>query len=80
MVQVQLTAEKGSMFLPCSTDREIRLDQSKIAGTEILQIFKIDPSPQKCLGFHTNFSTYKREILATFFRLLEDLCVTLCEI
>ena len=29
MVQVQLTAEKGSMFLPCSTDREIRLDPSK---------------------------------------------------
>ena len=58
----------------------IKLGQLKIAGIEFYRIFKIGPSPQKCLGFHFNFFTYKRETLAMFFRILEDLCVTLCEI
>jgi len=44
-VQVQLTTEKGSEFLPYLTDQEIRLDRSKIVGTEILQNFKSGPSP-----------------------------------
>ena len=76
---VQLTAKKGREFLPCSTYPEIRLDQSKIIGTEILQIFKPGPNLRKRLGFHSNFSTYKRETLTMFFRILEDLCVTLYE-
>ena len=65
-VQLQLTAEKWSEFLPCSTDQEIRLNWSKIVGTKILQIFKLGLSLQKCLGFHSNSSTYKRETLITF--------------
>ena len=66
-VQHQLGTEKGSEFLPCLIDWEFRLDQSKIPGIKILQIFKPGPSPWKRLGFHSNFSTYKRETLATFF-------------
>jgi len=34
--QVQLIVKKGREFLPCSTDQEIRLNRSKIIGTEIL--------------------------------------------
>ena len=64
-VQVQLTVEKGRQFLPYLTDREIRLNRLKIAEIEILQNFKLGLSPRKHLGFHSNFSTYKRETLAT---------------
>ena len=72
-VQVQLTVEKGRQFLPYSIGREIRLDRLKIIGTEILQIFKPGPNRRKCLGFHSNFSIYKRKTLTTFFKFLEDL-------
>ena len=78
--QVQLTAKKGREFLSCTTDQEIRIYRLKIAVTEILHNFKTGPSLRKRLGFHSNFSAYKRKTLAMFFKLLEDLCVTLCEI
>ena len=79
-IQVQLTAEKGSQFQSSSTDREIRLDRSRITEIRFYKSVKQGPIPRKRLGFHSNLSTYKRETLATFFRLLEDLCVTFCEI
>ena len=72
-VQVQLTIEKRRQFLPCSTDwksQEQNLQNFHITG----------PSPRKRLEFHSNFFTYKKGTLATFFRLLEDFFVTLCEI
>ena len=75
----ELTVEKGSHILPSSTDREIRFDQSRIAEIRFCIMFKQGPNPQKFLGFHSNLSTYKRETLATFFRPLKDLCVTLYE-
>ena len=58
----------------------IRFDWSKIVGTESCKIFKIGLSPRKWLGFHSNFFTYKREALITFWRLLENLCVTLWDL
>ena len=78
--QVQLTVEKRREFLSCSTDREIRINRLKIVVTEILQNFEIGSSTRKRLELHSNFFTYKRKTLAMFFRLLENLCVTLCEI
>ena len=68
-VQLHLIAKKrkcGSILLDRS---RIRLDRLKIAGLVFLQNFQIGPSPQKRLGFHLNFSIYKRETLATFWRL-----------
>ena len=79
-VQVRVDCRKGnSQFAKLNRSR-IRLERSRIAEKVILQNFKLGPSPQKYLGFHSNLSTYKKEILATFFRLLEDLCIILCEI
>ena len=78
--QVQLTSEKGRLFLSCLTDWEIRINRLKIAVIEILQNFKTGPSLQKRLEFHSNFFTYKKGTLATFFRLLEDFFVILYEI
>ena len=86
-VQVRVDCRKGnSQFAKLNRSRirlersRIRLERSRIAEKVILQNFKLGPSPQKYLGFHSNLSTYKKEILATFFRLLEDLCIILCEI
>ena len=75
-LQVQLIAKKGSQFQSSSTDREIRLDRSRIVEIRFGRSFKQGPISQKRLEFYSNLSTYKRETLATFFRLLEDLCVT----
>ena len=44
------------------------------------RILKQGLSLQKRLGFQFNLSTYKRETLVTFWRPLEDLCVTPYEI
>ena len=41
-------------------------DRSKITDTVFCRIFKQAQSPRKHLGLHLNFSTYKRETLATF--------------
>ena len=79
-LQVQLTAEKGSKFQSSSTNRETRLDRSGITEIKFCKSLKQGPSLRKRLGFHSNLSTYKRETLVMFFRLLEDLCVTLYEI
>ena len=79
-VQVRVDCRKGnSQFAKLNRSR-IRLERSRIAEKVILQNFKLGPSLQKYLGFHSNLSTYKKEILATFFRLLEDLCIILYEI
>ena len=79
-VQVRVDCRKGnSQFAKLNRSR-IRLERSRIAEKVILQNFKLSPSPRKYLGFHSTLSTYKKEILATFFRLLEDLCIILCEI
>ena len=59
---------------------KIRFDWSKITEIRFCRIFKQGPSPLKRLEFQSNLSTYKRETLTTFWRPLEDLCVTLCEI
>ena len=64
------TAKKRVENLPSSINQKIRLNRSKIAEKLILQNFKRGPSLWKCLGFQSNLSTYKRETLATFFRLL----------
>ena len=45
-------------------------NKKKKKKKKILQIFKSGLSPRKRLGFQFNLSTYKRETLATFFRLL----------
>ena len=47
---------------------KIRFDQSKIAEIKFRKFLKQGPSLQKHLGFQSNFSTYKRETLATFWR------------
>ena len=67
----------GSILLDRS---RIRLNRSKIASPLFFAEFQTSPSLQKCLGFHLNFSTYKRETLATFRSYWKDFCVTLCEI
>ena len=80
-LQVRANYRKKSQNLPSSIDQELdRPDRFRIVEKEILQIFKSGPSPRKCLGFQSNLSTYKRETLTTFWRLLEDFYVTLCEI
>ena len=58
----ELTAEKRSQNLPSSIDR------SRNEEKEFLQNFKSSPSPQKCLAFQSNLSTYKKETLATFLK------------
>ena len=79
-LQVRVDCRKGnSQFAKIDRSR-IRLERLRIIEKVILQNFKLGPSPRKYLGFHSNLSTYKMKILATFFRLLEDLCITLCEI
>ena len=59
--------------MPSSIDRKldpINRESQKKKKKKILQIFKSGLSPRKRLGFQFNLSTYKRETLATFFRLL----------
>ena len=81
MVQVQLIVEKRREFLPCSANREIRLNWLKIVGIKFCRIFKPNPSPQKCSGFHSNFSTYKKETLAMLFKFFERLvCYSLWDL
>ena len=69
-----------SQFQSSLTDCEIKLDWSRIVEIRFCKSFKQGPSPQKRLGFHYNLSTYRKETPATFFILLEDVCVTLYEI
>ena len=67
----------------CLTQPIEKLDSTnrKIAGTKILQIFKSGSSLWKRLGFYSNFSTYKRETLTTFFKLLRTLvCYSLWDL
>ena len=42
-IQVQLTAEKGSQFQSSSTDREIRLDRSRITEIRFYKSVKQGP-------------------------------------
>ena len=79
-LQVQVDCKKGKSHSAKLIQSGIRLDRSRIAKKWILQNFKSSPSPWKHLEFHSNLSICKRETLATFFKLLEDLFVTLCEI
>ena len=64
--EVQLIVEKKSEVLPFSIDRELGSTDRKIIGIVFCRIFKQAQSSWKRLGFHLNFSTYKRETLATF--------------
>ena len=77
--QVQANHRKGKSQSAKLDQLRIRLDRSRIEEKVILLNFKSGPCLQKRLGFHSNLSTYKRETLTKFFRLMEDLCVTLCE-
>ena len=77
--QVQANRRKGKSQSAKLDQSRIRLNRLRIGEKEILLNFKSGPCLQKHLGFHSNLSTYKRETLATFFRLMEDLCVTLYE-
>ena len=77
--QVQANHRKWKSQSAKLDQSRIRLDRSRIEENVILLNFKSGPCLQKHLGFHSNLSTYKKETLAKFFRLMEDLCVTLCE-
>ena len=72
-LQVQLIANKGSHFLPSSTNQEIRLNWSRITKIKFCKMFKQGPSPRKRLGFHYNLSTSKGKpsyVFLTFERLV----------
>ena len=69
-VQVDCRKEKS---------QSAKLDWSRIVEKEILYNFKSSSSPWKWLGFQSNLSTYKRETLAMFFKLL-DLCYSLWDL
>ena len=64
----------SSAFLDRSRNRP---DRSKIADMVFCRRFILVQSLQKRLGFHLNFSKYIKKTLTTFWRLLEDLCITL---
>ena len=79
-IQVRANCRKGKSQSSKLDRLRIRLDRLRIVEKEIPQNFKLGPSLLKCLKFHSNLSTYKRETLTMFWRLLEDLCLTPCEI
>ena len=69
-LQVQADCRKEESEFAKLDRLRIRLDRSRIVEKVFLQNSKSGPSPRKRLGFQFNLSTYKRETLATFFRLL----------
>ena len=69
-LQVRADCRKEELESAMLNRSRIRPNQSRIIEKEILQIFKSGPNLQNHLGFQFNLSTYKRETLATFFKLL----------